>query len=193
MECVRVYIDYLLTITKDTYEDHLDKLRKVLERLSKANLKMNIRKSFFAMLEIEYLGYILNQDGIKPVPSKVSAILASKPPNNVKELRKFLGMLQYYCDIWARRSHVLAPLSDLVGKFGHTKETRKKKTKKEPWHWHEIHQKAFDETLRTIARGVMLAYPNYSEPFEIYTDASSRQLGAVIVQINRPIAFLVVN
>ena len=55
LEYVRVYIDDLLTITRDTYEDHLLKLRKVLERLEKANLKVNIRKSFFAMQEIEYL------------------------------------------------------------------------------------------------------------------------------------------
>ena len=61
---------------------------------------------------------------------KVSAILALNPPTNVKELCKFLGMVQYYHDILEKRSHLLAPLTDLVGECGHTKVTRKNKTKK---------------------------------------------------------------
>jgi hypothetical protein len=59
-----------------------------------------------------------------------------------------------------------------------------------PWHWDEDHQKAFDHIKATIAKKVVLAYPNNSKVFEIYTDASSKQLGAVISQENRPIAFL---
>jgi hypothetical protein len=49
--------------------------------------------------KIEYLGYILTKDGIKPQPKKVQAILTLNPPNNVKELRHFLGMVQYYRDM----------------------------------------------------------------------------------------------
>jgi hypothetical protein len=68
--------------------------------------------------------------GIKPLPKKVQAILALNPPKNVKELRRFLGMVQYYRDMWARRSEMLAPLTDLVGECGETKTTRMNKTKK---------------------------------------------------------------
>ena len=189
LEYVRVYIDDLLTITKGTYEDHLSKLRQVLIRLRDAGLRVNANKSSFAQEEVEYLGYILNKQGVKPVPGKVSAILALKPPTNVKELRQFLGMVQYYRDIWEKRSHLLAPLTDLVGECGHTKETKRKGTKKNPWYWNESHQKAFDEIKKILARDVMLAYPDFSIPFEVYTDASTRQLGAVIVQNNRPIAY----
>ncbi len=71
--------------------------------------------------EIEYLGYILTRDGIKPQPKKVQAILTLNPPNNIKELRHFLGIVQYYQDMWARRSEMLAPLTDLVGECGETK------------------------------------------------------------------------
>ncbi|KAL7501887.1 hypothetical protein ACHAXN_000059, partial [Cyclotella atomus] len=63
------------------------------------------------------------------------------------------------------------------------------KTKKRAWYWDEVHQIAFDNIKATIARDVVLAYPDYSKEFEIYTDASSKQLGAVITQGNRPIAF----
>ena len=130
LEYVRAYIDDLLIITSDSFEDHLAKLDMVLKRLQDADLKVNVVKSTFAMEEVEYLGYILTRNGIKPQPEKISAILAINPPTNVKELRKFLGMVQYYRDMWIRRSHVLAPLTDLVGKCGHTKLTKQKKIKK---------------------------------------------------------------
>jgi hypothetical protein len=189
LEYVRAYIDDLLVITRGTLEDHLEKLREVLRRLRDAGLKVNAAKSFFSTHEIEYLGYILARGGIKPQQKQIQAILAINPPNNVKELRKFLGMVQYYHDMWAKRSEMLAPLSDLVGECGETKTTRKNKVKKRPWHWDSIHQIAFDNVKTTIAKEVVLAYPDFSKPFDIYTDASTKQLGAVITQDNRPIAF----
>ncbi len=62
--------------------------------------------------------------------------------------------------------------------------TRKNKVKKQPWHWNSIHQRAFDNVKTTIAK-----YPDFTKSFDIYTDASTKQLGAVITQDNRPIAF----
>ena len=84
---------------------------------------------------------------------------------------------------------MLAPLSDLVAECGTSKPQRKAGVKKVPWHWDEVHQKAFEDIKEVIARDVVLAYPDFSKPFEIYTDACTRQLGAVITQNNRPIAF----
>jgi hypothetical protein len=101
---------------------------------------------------------------------------------------EYLGY-QYYRDMWAKRSEMLAPLSDLVGECGETKTTRKNKVKKQPWHWDSIHQVAFDNVKTTIAKEVVLAYPDFTKPFDIYTDASTKQLGSVITQDNRPIAF----
>jgi hypothetical protein len=126
---------------------------------------------------------------MKPQPKKIEAILAIKPPTNVKELRRFLGMVQYYRDMWTRRSDMLAPLTDLVRECGQTKVTKAKGTKKASWHWDEIHQQAFDLVKTTIARDVVLAYPDYSEKIEIYADASKSQIGSVITQLNRPLAF----
>ncbi len=98
-------------------------------------------------------------------------------------------MVQYYCDLWARRSKMLAPLTSLVGECSQTKDTRAKGTKTVTWHWDEVHQRAFNHVKATITREVVLAYPDYSKVFEIYTDASSKQPGAVITQENMPIAF----
>jgi hypothetical protein len=119
----------------------------------------------------------------------VQAILVLNPPNNVKELQQFLGMVQYYRDMWQKRSEILAPLTNLVGEFKETKTTKRNKTKKKPWQWQSIHQQAFDNIKATIAKEVVLAYPDFTKPFEIYTDASTMKLGAVIAQGNRPIAF----
>ena len=196
LEHVRAYIDNLLVITRGTLEvleDHLEKQREVLRRLRDAGLKVNAAKSFFCTHKIEYLGYILTRGGIKPKPKKVKAILSINPPNTVKELRHFLGMVQYYRDMWAKRSEMLTPLSDLVsdlvGKCGETKTTRKNKVKKRSWHWDSIPQTAFVNVKTTIAKEVVLAYPDFSEPFDIYTNASTKQLGAVITQDNRHIVF----
>ncbi len=84
---------------------------------------------------------------------------------------------------------MLAPLTDLVGECGETKTTKMNKTKKKPWQWDPTHQQAFDSVKAAIAKETVLAYPDISKPFEIYTDTSSMQLGAVITQDNRPIAF----
>jgi hypothetical protein len=144
----------------------------------------------FCEHEIEYLGYILTREGIKPQSKKVQAILALNPLNNVKELRHFLGMVQYYRDMWARQSEMLAPHTDLLlGECGERKTTRMNKTKKKPWRWDSIHQQAFDNVKAAIAKKTVLAYLDFSKPFEIYTDSSSTQLGAVITQDNRPIVF----
>ena len=170
LEFVRAYIDDLLCITKGTLDNH------VLSRLQDANLKVNARKSNFCATETEYLGYILSRDGIKPQPKKVQSILALTPPKNVKDLRRFIGMVQYYCNLWARCSKMLLPFTSLVSKCGNTKTTKQLKVRKKPWHWEEVHQKAFNDAKATIAKDVSLAYPEYSKGFEIYTDGSKGQL-----------------
>jgi hypothetical protein len=89
-------------------------------------------------------------------------------------------MGQYYRDLWARRSNMLAPLTSLVGECGQTKATKAKETKKIPWYWAKVHQKAFDDVKATIAKEVVLAYLDFDKVFEIYTNASTK---------HRPLAF----
>ena len=108
-------------------------------------------------------------------------------------------MVQYYRDMRAKRSEMLAPLTDLVGACGETKTIKKNKTKKLPWRWVPIHQQAFDNIKATIAKDVVLAYPDFTKPFKMYTDASTKQsgatdastmrLGVMITQDNSPITF----
>jgi hypothetical protein len=115
LEFVRAYMDNLLIIMRGTLNKHLQKMETVLTRLRDTRLKVNAAKSLFCAHEIECLGYILTREGITPQPKKVKAILALNLSNNIKELRHFLGMVQYYRDMWEKRSEMLAPLTDLVG------------------------------------------------------------------------------
>eukprot|EP00804_Cyclotella_cryptica_P019354 CCRYP_006181-RA/>CCRYP_006181-RA protein AED:0.28 eAED:0.32 QI:0/0/0/1/0/0/4/0/360 len=184
LEFIRAYLDDLVCITKANQEDHFDKLKMALTRLHETGLRINAQKSSFCAVKTEYLGYTLTRTGIKPQQKKVHAILAISQSKYVVVLRKFLGMRS-----WTRCSKVLAPLTSLVGECGHTKVTRANKTKKRRLYWDTLHQKAFNDVKTSIAKDVVLAYSNYSMEFEIFTDSWSKQLGSVITQGNRPLAF----
>ena len=86
---------------------------------------------------------------------------------------------------------MLSLVTNLVGECGHTKATWVTMTKCKPWHWDDMHQTAFNNIKTAIAKDVVLAYPDYSQGFEIYTDSSKFQLGAVITQNNRALAFFI--
>ena len=127
-----------MILSSATFKDHLDKLGRVLQRLQEKGLRINAPKSTFATDEIEYLGYTLTRDGIKPQTEKVAAILALQPPSNVKQQCRVLGIIQYNRDIWEKQTDLLAPLTNLIGGCGTTKSTKKKGTKKFHWHWDDI-------------------------------------------------------
>lgn len=176
LEYVRTYIDDVLILTKSNWQDHLSHLEIVFHRIKEAGLKINAKKSFFGRDELEYLGYWISRKGIQPISKKVEAIKNLVPPKTRRELRRFIGIVNYYRDMWIRRSDILAPLSRL------TSSTIK-------WQWTEVEQKAFETMKRIIARETLLVYPDFNMPFIIHTDASHFQLGAVISQNNKPIAF----
>jgi hypothetical protein len=106
------YLDDLLILTNSSFKDHLLKLEMVLERLSTAGVRVNISKSKFFADQIEYLrqGYWITRQGIQPISNKVeiNAILNIKVPKTRKELRQFIGTVNYYRDMWFRRSELLA-------------------------------------------------------------------------------------
>jgi hypothetical protein len=176
LEYVRTYIDDLLITTMSNWDDHLRHLEIVFHRLEKAGLKINAKKSFFGREKLEYLGYWITRNGIQPVSKKVEAIQNIAPPKTKRELRRFIGIVNYYRDMWLRRSDTLAPLSKLTSKTA-------------KWQWTDIEQNAFEKMKRIISRATLLAYPDFNKPFIIHTDASHTQLGAVISQDNNPIAF----
>jgi hypothetical protein len=109
----------------------------VLKILSDKGLRTNSDKSAFCATEIEYLGYWISWSGIKPIPKKVEAIKNMGRPTTRKELRRFIGMVDYYHDMWVRRSELLTPLTSM------TSENVK-------FIWTDENQKAFDNIKKII-------------------------------------------
>ncbi len=176
LEYARTYIDDILITSSGSYEDHMQKLDEVLKRLEKAGFRARINKCYFAENDVEYLGYQLTQNRIQPQPKKVEAILRIAPPKTKRQLRHFLGMVNFYRDVWRRRSHILAPLTALVSPTAKFK-------------WGKEEQEAFDTMKKVIGKEALLTFPDFAKPFHVYTDASDYQLGAVIMQDNKPLAF----
>jgi len=114
---VRCYIDDVLIITKGSWEEHCEALNTVFTLMIEHGLKVHVNamKSFFGKKELEHLGFIVNRKGIKPVPSKVEAIKAILPPTikailpptNRKQLRRFIGMINFQKEMWPQRSKTL--------------------------------------------------------------------------------------
>ena len=135
-----------------------------------AGLQINLAKSKWAVKEAKYLGYIVTTNGYSPDPKKIQGLLQMKAPKNKRQVWKFLGGINFYRKLWQRRSHILAPLTDLTGNT--------------PFVWSKECQTAFDTIKATMAKAAILYYPNYSLPFLIFPDASEKQLGAHISQID---------
>ena len=176
---VKTYIDDILCIGKGTFAQHINQLEEIFRRFQKARLKVNASKCSFGLKEIPYLGYIITINGIKPDPKKVQGILDLDKPKTVKKMKGFIGMIQFYRDMWKRRSHILSSLIDATaGKKKHTKIT-----------WTDEMNEAFIQIKQIISEEVFLTYPDWSKPFIVHADASNKQLGAVISQNKKPIAF----
>ena len=177
LEFARAYLDDLLIISTEAgFDKHLEKLEQVLTRLQEAGLKINAVKSFFARTNLEYLGYNISREGLRPNQKKVEAILQLEAPKTRKQLRRFIGMVNYYRDMWPQRSHLLAPLSSLT-------------SAKVKWKWTTEHQESFDKMKALMAKETLVTFPDFSKEFEIHTDASKLQLGACISQGGKPVAF----
>ena len=114
LEYARAYLDHLMILTNGSFKDHCEKLEKVLGSLLSAGPKVNIHKSKFCKEEVEYLVYYITREGIRPLNSKVEAITNIAPPKKRKQLKRFIGMINYYRDMWVHRSHILAPLAALT-------------------------------------------------------------------------------
>ncbi len=106
----------------------------------------------------------------------MEAILRLTPPTTKRQLRRFLGIINYYRNMWRRRSHISAPLTAMCSAKG-------------KFVWHDKEQKAFEDIKTIISCDTLLAFPDYSNDFHIYTDSNDYQLGAVIMQNDRPLTF----
>jgi Reverse transcriptase (RNA-dependent DNA polymerase)/RNase H-like domain found in reverse transcriptase len=170
------YKDDILITSSGNFNDHLDKVRTVLKRFELIGFCATVRKCFFVESKLDYLGYLISRNGIQSQPKKMEAILRLKEPKNKRQLRHFLGMVNYYRDMWRQRSHRLVPLTQLV-------------SNSEMFQWTTVHQEAYNEVKWVISKETLLSFPDFDKPFHVYTDASKYQLGSIIMQDDKPLAF----
>ena len=177
VEDVEVYIDDIGAFS-NSWEDHCKVLSTVLRRLRENGFTINPLKCEWTVKETNWLGYWLMPRGLKPWSKTIDAILHMDCPKTPKELRKFIGMVNYCRDMWPSRVHILKPLTDKAGL-----------KKGQPLEWTDEMQAAFDKMKLLLAADALAAYADYNKSFDIYTDSSDYQLGACICQDCRPVAY----
>ena len=117
----------------------------------------------------------MTPNGIKHWKKRIEAILNMDWPKNNTDVWAFIGAVNHYKSLWPRQAHVLAPLTKL--------------TRRGTFKWTPCHDEALKEMKAIITADAMNAFPDYSIPFHVYTDASDFQLGAAIIQQQKPIAY----
>ncbi|UYV66317.1 hypothetical protein LAZ67_4001317 [Cordylochernes scorpioides] len=178
------YLDDILVASK-TEEEHYSHLETLFSRLNSYGLRINLSKSKFLVQEIDFLGYLITSHGVKPLPTKVKAILEYKKPKTVHELRIFLGMLNFYRTFLNNAAETQAILHEYL-------RGAKKKDRSEI-KWTEEAEVQFEKCKQALANTALLAYPDTELPISLCTDASDRAVGSVLQQLDnnnwKPIAF----
>lgn len=167
-EKVLVYLDDILIPSKTVLEG-VTILEEVLKLFQKANLKFNIDKCFFFKTQIEYLGYDINENGVRPSGKKTDAVMKYKAPGNVHELRQFLGLVSYFRKFVCNFAKITAPLSTLL---------RKDST----WKWGPNEESAFKRIKEILTTRPVLKIYNPEAQTEVHTDASSKGIAGILLQ-----------
>ncbi|GFV07829.1 retrovirus-related Pol polyprotein from transposon 412 [Trichonephila clavipes] len=165
-EACLIYLDDVI-IGGRTFEEHLQNIRKVLSKLSDANLKLNPSKCKFFQKEVNYLGHIISAEGVRTDPEKVSAVKNWKRPENLRELRSFLGLCTYYRKFVKGFSNIARPLHKLT-------------ESKQKFQWTKECKDSFLQLKEALTSSPILIYPQPDKPFILDTDASNECRSSII-------------
>ncbi|GJS27096.1 putative nucleotidyltransferase, ribonuclease H [Tanacetum coccineum] len=172
---VIIFIDDILVYSKSK-DEHEVHLRLVLELLKKEELYAKFSKCEFWLQEVQFLGHVVNQNGIHVDPSKIEAVKNWKAPTTPSEIRSFLGLAGYYRCFIANFSKIAKPLTSLT-----------QKNKK--YEWGVEQEEAFQTLKDNLCNALILSLPDGVEDFIVYYDASKQGLGCVLMQRGKVIAY----
>lgn len=163
-----VYLDDVIVFSA-TFEEHLKRLLSVLQAIRSAGLTLKPEKCHFGFEELQFLGHVVSQEGVKPDPDKTAAVAKFARPVDKKAVRRFLGLCAYYRRFIADFAHIASPLTRL------TREDV-------AFVWGEEQEASFNELRQRLQTPPVLAHFDEDAPTAIHTDASNVGLGAVLVQ-----------
>ena len=177
---VCVYLDDIL-ISGANDKEHLERLNSVLEVLSSRGLRLSKEKCSFSQSSVQYLGHVIDKNGLHPLADKIKAISAAPPPKNVTEVKSFLGMLQFYSRFLKNLATVIEPLTRLLRKNC-------------VFHWGASQEQAFDCAKKMLQGHSVLVHFDTTKELVLSCDASPYGVGAVLSHImddgsERPIAY----
>jgi len=170
-----VFIDDIL-VYSNSYLEHEQHLKVVLQTLRENQLYAKLDKCEFWLKEVVFLGHVISAEGIFVDPMKVEVVLKCKRFTNAIEIQSFLGLARYYWRFIERFSTIASPLTKLT-----RKEVR--------FVWSEECEASFQELKERLTSAHVLALPSRTEGFVVYSDASKRGLGCVLMQHKRVIAY----
>ncbi len=165
---VNVFFDDICVFS-ETAEDYVRDVALVLDRLIKAGLTVSPSKCKFARSETKFLGFLVSRDGVKPNPEAVSAVSDFPRPKNIRGVRSLLGLCNYYRRFIRGFASIAGPINELL-----CKTVR--------WKWGPNQEDAFTRLKAALTSAPVLAFPNLSKDYTLYTDASNYGLGAVLEQ-----------
>ncbi|XP_050093846.1 uncharacterized protein LOC126576581 [Anopheles aquasalis] len=174
LEYVFVYIDDIIVASPD-HQVHKQHLRTVFERLQNHRLQVNAGKTEFGKAEIQFLGHLVSEKGIRPLPDRVETIRQCPEPATVKQLKSFLASLNFYRRFLPRAIVAQAPLLELI--------PGNKRNDKTPIAWSEKSRAAFEECKQQLANAALLAHPRQNADLSLWVDASDLAAGAALHQV----------
>lgn len=174
------YLDDVI-IAGETLEDCMVNVERVLEKLNQCNVKVNIKKCQWFCPVVHYLGHELCAEGIKPIKDKVEAVQNATRPENITQLRSFLGLLNYYGKFLPMLSSVLEPLYEVERNSA-------------AFEWSRNCESAFCEGKQMLLKSGTLVHYDLSKPRIVSSDASPYGVGAVLSHlvnnVERPVMFV---
>ena len=165
-----VYLDDVIILGK-TFKDHLANLQAVFERLRQAGLKLQPKKCEFLRRKVRYLGHIVSKEGVAADAEKVKKVSSWPAPTTTRDVQQFLGFAGYYRRFVQNFAQIARPLHRLTERAT-------------PFKWTQECQDAFEKLRHCLTSAPVLAYPDYSQPFILDTDASNTGIGAVLSQLD---------
>ena len=168
IEGVLCHIDDVLVFGR-TKEEHDARLEATLQNLQPAGVTLNPNKCQFGKTELRFLGHLITEQGIQPDPEKTAAIAKMPPPRNLKELRRFMGMINHLGKFSNHLTELTQPLCELLSKSN-------------SWTWDTPQDTAFTHIKEELTTLRVLTHYNVNTDLKISADASSYGLGAVLLQ-----------